>query len=367
MKESNQNNDMIYNDNSSTTNNNKLLITKRIQLIALHLFELIQLSLQCGPLHGAKPGYFKRCGNKFAIMIYQYLNHIQSYYILDHVIQNEKSSNQPEIINDDIHENDITHTDYLNDHDDQNNPQTNIDNDDDNVKSMSSSDENDHDHDDVDCFVVRDAKDFDINDNVDNFNAEYLNDNDNPNNQLTNNDSDDDSVDSMSSTDENNPNHNDDIDVTCTSEMDDNMLKHSSNNNSSNVTKMNNSNNELTTNRLFLTTKQVKAIELWMSRCKKIALISNENNNIYNNIINGGNNVQSTDNNDDNIIINEDVASKTTFDNNNNNNNNKSHNERLPSKHVQKQIFDGMKNHQKKKSLRQKKKEIRLLNEKRKK
>jgi hypothetical protein len=41
--------------------------------IGLLLFELIQQSLQCGPLAGAKPGYFKRCGSEMAAIVHQYL------------------------------------------------------------------------------------------------------------------------------------------------------------------------------------------------------------------------------------------------------------------------------------------------------
>lgn len=37
------------------------------------LFELIQASLQCGPLSGAKPGYFKRCGSAAAVSVHAYL------------------------------------------------------------------------------------------------------------------------------------------------------------------------------------------------------------------------------------------------------------------------------------------------------
>lgn len=342
MKESNQN------DSSNNLLLQLNIITKRIKLIALQLFELIQLSLQCGPLHGAKPGYFKRCGSSFAIMIYEYLNYIQSYYycsVLDDDCVNRKgtSSNQQLIIdNDEIHhEMNINQTDYLNNYDNDEENDSVDDNVDDGI---SSTDENSHD--DVD-FEVRSAKDLD---NVDNINANYLNDIDDPNNQQTNNDTDNDSVDSMSSTDEND--HDDDVHCEIQNAKD--FDSNSNVINDVNCSSKMNIASELTTNRLFFTIKQVKAIELWMTRCKKIALIPNENNNTNNNIINGGDNVQSMDNyNDDNIIINvEDVD--------------RSH-ERLPSKHIQKQIYDGMKNHQKKKSLRQKKKEIRLLNEKKKK
>jgi hypothetical protein len=41
--------------------------------VGLLLFDLIQQSLQCGPLAGAKPGYFKRCGSEMAAIVHQYL------------------------------------------------------------------------------------------------------------------------------------------------------------------------------------------------------------------------------------------------------------------------------------------------------
>ena len=41
--------------------------------VGLAIFELMQQSLQCGPLAGAKPGYFKRCGSEVAAMVYKYL------------------------------------------------------------------------------------------------------------------------------------------------------------------------------------------------------------------------------------------------------------------------------------------------------
>lgn len=43
---------------------------------SLQIFELIQQTLQCGPLAGAKPGYFKRCGGPVAKMILQFLESI---------------------------------------------------------------------------------------------------------------------------------------------------------------------------------------------------------------------------------------------------------------------------------------------------
>ena len=47
--------------------------------IGLALFELIQQALQCGPLSGAKPGYFKRCGSDVAHMVYDFLNKLPAH------------------------------------------------------------------------------------------------------------------------------------------------------------------------------------------------------------------------------------------------------------------------------------------------
>ena len=41
---------------------------------SLQIFELTQHSLQCGPLAGGKPGYFKRCGGVVAKMVETYLD-----------------------------------------------------------------------------------------------------------------------------------------------------------------------------------------------------------------------------------------------------------------------------------------------------
>jgi hypothetical protein len=43
------------------------------KLIGLEIFQLIQHSIQCGPMSGSQPGYFKRCGNIVAQMVHQYL------------------------------------------------------------------------------------------------------------------------------------------------------------------------------------------------------------------------------------------------------------------------------------------------------
>jgi hypothetical protein len=41
---------------------------------ALAMFELIQMALQSGPLAGAKPGYFKRCGSDVSQQALDFLN-----------------------------------------------------------------------------------------------------------------------------------------------------------------------------------------------------------------------------------------------------------------------------------------------------
>lgn len=41
--------------------------------VGLQIFEMIQQSLQCGPLAGGKPGYFKRCGVDLAKVVLNFL------------------------------------------------------------------------------------------------------------------------------------------------------------------------------------------------------------------------------------------------------------------------------------------------------
>jgi hypothetical protein len=43
---------------------------------SLAVFQLIQYSLQSGPLAGANPGYFKRCGSQVAKVVWEYLDRI---------------------------------------------------------------------------------------------------------------------------------------------------------------------------------------------------------------------------------------------------------------------------------------------------
>ena len=54
------------------------------------IFQLIQLSLQCGPLSGSKPGYFKRCGSEISKMVMNYLNNMEP---LEELYFTEKQSN----------------------------------------------------------------------------------------------------------------------------------------------------------------------------------------------------------------------------------------------------------------------------------
>ena len=46
------------------------------QTTGLALFELVQQALQCGPLAGAKPGYFARCGSDTALVVLQFLQEL---------------------------------------------------------------------------------------------------------------------------------------------------------------------------------------------------------------------------------------------------------------------------------------------------
>jgi len=62
-----------HHHNNNNDDNDDNLAAKSI---GLALFELIQQALQCGPLSGAKPGYFKRCGSDVAQMVYDFLNRL---------------------------------------------------------------------------------------------------------------------------------------------------------------------------------------------------------------------------------------------------------------------------------------------------
>jgi hypothetical protein len=54
--------------------------TVLLKAMALSIFELIQLSVQCGPLSGAKPAYLKRCGSHVAALVLDHLKAITNYY-----------------------------------------------------------------------------------------------------------------------------------------------------------------------------------------------------------------------------------------------------------------------------------------------
>jgi len=48
--------------------------------VCLAVFQLIQLCIQSGPLSGAKPGYFKRCGSKVANIALDFLEKVVPQY-----------------------------------------------------------------------------------------------------------------------------------------------------------------------------------------------------------------------------------------------------------------------------------------------
>lgn len=53
-----------------------LLTTELKKPAALAVFQLIQLAIQCGPLAGGKPGYFKRCGGAVAKVVVLFLDDV---------------------------------------------------------------------------------------------------------------------------------------------------------------------------------------------------------------------------------------------------------------------------------------------------
>jgi hypothetical protein len=59
------------------TDSSPLLMTPKLRTeTGLAVFQVIQLSLQSGPLAGAKPGYMKRCGGSVAQVVLKYLEDI---------------------------------------------------------------------------------------------------------------------------------------------------------------------------------------------------------------------------------------------------------------------------------------------------
>jgi hypothetical protein len=56
------------------------LSTELRKEVGIAVFQLIQLSIQSGPLSGGKPGYFKRCGSKIAKMCMDFLNEVVPQY-----------------------------------------------------------------------------------------------------------------------------------------------------------------------------------------------------------------------------------------------------------------------------------------------
>jgi hypothetical protein len=58
--------------------NNEDLDPEQKKNTALAVYMLIQYSLQCGPLEGANPGYFKRCGSQVAKVVLEFLEGIVS-------------------------------------------------------------------------------------------------------------------------------------------------------------------------------------------------------------------------------------------------------------------------------------------------
>ncbi|CAJ1954502.1 unnamed protein product [Cylindrotheca closterium] len=62
-----------YSSNDTKDNDEEELSEENIKEVSLNVFQLIQHSIQCGPLQGGKPGYFKRCGTQVAKVVLNYL------------------------------------------------------------------------------------------------------------------------------------------------------------------------------------------------------------------------------------------------------------------------------------------------------
>jgi hypothetical protein len=289
----------LSNHDVDTTTHSMMI--KRIRLISLQLFQLIQLSVQCGPLHGAKPGYFKRCGQDFAIMIHQYLFYIQQHLDFE---QSQQQSQQQQQQQQQGNEERL-------DKEFDDNPDETV------VLSNLISEIVDDDH--TDMKVVDEQNDIE---NQDDGMESRCKSNDNCDIDHNTTIIDPYHDNNMSSTDEslNDENH---AEFLCCHEN-----SHESNYNHHTIQQqIPGMYNHKQMNRLFFTEKQIQAIELWMQRCTKVISIVPNDHPCH----------------QTSHIQQEDLNHR-----------------QLPSKHIQKQIMNGMKNHQKKKSLRQKKKEKRL-------
>ena len=66
----------VRNNHTNTDNSSDYKNDPLVKETASLVFGLVQLSLQCGPLAGAKPGYFKRCGSEVAALVLRFLDKI---------------------------------------------------------------------------------------------------------------------------------------------------------------------------------------------------------------------------------------------------------------------------------------------------
>lgn len=62
-----------YCENDVGSEREEELSEAKMKEVSLNVFQLVQHSVQCGPLHGGKPGYFKRCGSQVAKIVLGYL------------------------------------------------------------------------------------------------------------------------------------------------------------------------------------------------------------------------------------------------------------------------------------------------------
>jgi len=63
----------LLDDSNSERSCSSSLLALLFRSTGQDIFELLQQSLQCGPLAGSQPGYFKRCGVEVAMAVHAYL------------------------------------------------------------------------------------------------------------------------------------------------------------------------------------------------------------------------------------------------------------------------------------------------------
>ena len=90
---------------STTTTAIHDMDSETLRETGLAVFTILQLSVQCGPLQGGSPGYFKRCGGDVAQLVLEYLNRITDDYDDNNTDGKEHTDDTPDVAVDDNNNN----------------------------------------------------------------------------------------------------------------------------------------------------------------------------------------------------------------------------------------------------------------------